>query len=80
MVQRIENALDISLSIPELMFASAEELFFGAMVMIAEEVNYEKEWILRQTFYREESIKVGQIIKQEFQREMDAIMMEGAQN
>ena len=40
-VQRIKNVLDFSFTIPELMFASAEELYFGSILMIYREKNME---------------------------------------
>jgi hypothetical protein len=72
--------LDFSLTIPDLIFASAEELFFGAVLMIAEEKNYEKEWILRQTFSREGAQKAGSTIKQWYYREMEWVQREATQN
>ena len=62
------------------MLASAEELFFGAMLMIAEEKNYEKEWILRQTFSREGAKRVGSTIKQWYYREMELVQREATKN
>lgn len=58
MKDRVLFLLDISFTIPELMFNSAEEIFFGCMLFAHEENGIQRCWILSQSFSQEESKKV----------------------
>jgi hypothetical protein len=57
-MKKILFILDFTLTIPELILNSAEEIFFGSMLMVFHQQDSQKVWILSQTFSQEESLKV----------------------
>lgn len=62
MKERVKFLLDFSFTIPELMLNTAEELFFGCMLVGYGENILQASWVLRQTHSEEKSKQVAAII------------------
>lgn len=72
LIKQLTNILDLSYTIPELMFNSAEELFVGSLVMIWQEKReVRKDWLLNLTPNQQNSLKVAQIISHTYHSELE---------
>lgn len=71
LIKQLTNILDLSFTIPELMFNSAQELFVGSLVMIwQEKKEIKKDWLLNLTQNKQKSLQVAQIIAHVYHSEL----------